>query len=119
LQSKDFKHGVMHLPTAEEIARHAFGGAYHASKFALEGMMQVLRIELTPFGIEVITIEPSLIATPMWRSAPALAEGILNRVSPKAREYSGSGMEAARASAANVTRHGAPPEKVGRRYPCR
>jgi NAD(P)-dependent dehydrogenase (short-subunit alcohol dehydrogenase family) len=35
-----------------------FGGWYHASKFALEGLSDSLRNEVKPFGIDVILIEP-------------------------------------------------------------
>jgi NAD(P)-dependent dehydrogenase (short-subunit alcohol dehydrogenase family) len=35
-----------------------FGGWYHASKFALEGLSDSLRMEVKPFGIDVIVIEP-------------------------------------------------------------
>jgi NAD(P)-dependent dehydrogenase (short-subunit alcohol dehydrogenase family) len=35
-----------------------FGGWYHASKFALEGLSDSLRNEVRPFGIDVIVIEP-------------------------------------------------------------
>ncbi len=34
------------------------GGWYHASKFALEGYSDSLRMEVKPFGIDVIVIEP-------------------------------------------------------------
>jgi NAD(P)-dependent dehydrogenase (short-subunit alcohol dehydrogenase family) len=34
------------------------GGWYHASKFALEGWSDVLRVEMQPFGIDVVVIEP-------------------------------------------------------------
>jgi short-subunit dehydrogenase len=34
------------------------GGWYHASKFALEGYSDSLRMEVRPFGIDVIVIEP-------------------------------------------------------------
>ncbi|MEP6464820.1 MAG: oxidoreductase [Parafilimonas sp.] len=35
-----------------------FGGWYHASKYALEGLSDSLRNEVKPFGIDVILIEP-------------------------------------------------------------
>ena len=38
-----------------------FGSWYHASKFAVEGMSDCLRLELEPFGIRVIVIEPGAI----------------------------------------------------------
>jgi NAD(P)-dependent dehydrogenase (short-subunit alcohol dehydrogenase family) len=34
------------------------GGWYHTSKFAMEGYSDVLRLEVKPFGIDVIVIEP-------------------------------------------------------------
>ncbi|PIQ29161.1 short-chain dehydrogenase/reductase [bacterium (Candidatus Blackallbacteria) CG17_big_fil_post_rev_8_21_14_2_50_48_46] len=39
------------------------GAWYHASKHALEGWSDCLRIELKPFGIDVVIIEPGVIAT--------------------------------------------------------
>jgi NAD(P)-dependent dehydrogenase (short-subunit alcohol dehydrogenase family) len=40
-----------------------FGAWYHATKFALEGFSDSLRMELTPFGIDVIVIQPGGIKT--------------------------------------------------------
>lgn len=40
-----------------------FGGWYHGTKFALEGMSDVLRLELARFGIDVVVIEPGAIKT--------------------------------------------------------
>lgn len=39
------------------------GAWYHATKHAVEGWSDALRIELQPFGIEVVVIEPGIIAT--------------------------------------------------------
>lgn len=39
------------------------GGWYHASKFALEGFSDALRIEVKRFGIQVILMQPGLIKT--------------------------------------------------------
>jgi NAD(P)-dependent dehydrogenase (short-subunit alcohol dehydrogenase family) len=41
-----------------------FGGWYHATKHALEGLSDCLRLETEPFGIDVIIIEPGGITTP-------------------------------------------------------
>lgn len=46
-----------------------FLGAYHASKFGLEGFSDTLRRELMLFGIDVIVIGPGGVATPIWDKA--------------------------------------------------
>ena len=47
-----------------------FGGWYHATKHALEGLSDCLRLETKPFGIDVIIIEPGGIKTP-WGNIAA------------------------------------------------
>lgn len=37
------------------------GGFYHASKYAVEAISDALRVEVKPFGIDVILVEPGLI----------------------------------------------------------
>jgi NAD(P)-dependent dehydrogenase (short-subunit alcohol dehydrogenase family) len=38
-------------------------GPYHASKWALEGMIEAWRFELAPFGIRICLVEPGVFAT--------------------------------------------------------
>ena len=40
-----------------------FGGWYHAAKYAVEGLSDCLRMELRPFGIDVIVVEPGGVKT--------------------------------------------------------
>lgn len=40
-----------------------FHGWYHASKFALEALSDVLRVEVASFGVQVVLVEPGFFAT--------------------------------------------------------
>ncbi len=46
-----------------------FLGAYSASKHALEGFSESLRLELMLYGIDVILVGPGAVATPIWDKA--------------------------------------------------
>lgn len=50
-----------------------FLGPYAASKFALEALSDALRVELRPWGMQVVVIEPGPISTPIWEKAAAAA----------------------------------------------
>lgn len=54
-----------------------FGAWYHATKYAVAGLTDSLRLELKPFGIKVVTVKPGLIKTE-W---PAIAADNLDKVS--------------------------------------
>ena len=55
------------------------GGWYHATKYAVEALSDALRMELHPFGIDVVVVEPGAIRTAWWSIAAdhleATAEG--------------------------------------------
>lgn len=44
-------------------------GPYAASKFALEAISDALRMELKPFGVRVVVIEPASSPTSIWRTS--------------------------------------------------
>jgi len=41
-------------------------GPYASSKFALEGFSECLAMEVKPFGIDVVLVEPGAYGTPIW-----------------------------------------------------
>src|SRR5246127_3813889 len=43
--------------------REPLGDWYHATKFAVEGLSDSLRVELRPFGIDVVVIQPGTVRT--------------------------------------------------------
>ncbi|MGC1417680.1 MAG: SDR family oxidoreductase [Candidatus Acidiferrum sp.] len=67
-------------------------GAYSGSKHALEGLSNALRLELYPFGVDVILIEPGYIVTNFQETAKELAQPYVQaaKTSPYAKIYSAS-----------------------------
>jgi NAD(P)-dependent dehydrogenase (short-subunit alcohol dehydrogenase family) len=55
-------------------------GAYSSSKFALEAMSNALRLELYPFGVQVILIEPGYIVTGIQQAALELSKPYLEKM---------------------------------------
>ena len=49
-------------------------GAYAASKFAVEAICDVLRVELRNWGIRVSAVEPAAVVTPIWEKSLAASD---------------------------------------------
>ncbi len=62
-------------------------GAYSSSKHALEGLSNALRLELYPFGIDVVLIEPGYIITGIQKAAAELSKPYLEKGGPYAPLY--------------------------------
>jgi NAD(P)-dependent dehydrogenase (short-subunit alcohol dehydrogenase family) len=87
-------------------------GAYHASKFGLEGLGDALRQELAPWGIKVVLIEPGSIDTPIWSRGEEDADRIFAKAPPLMRELYGGAVERYREVVKSTAERGVPPEKV-------
>jgi NAD(P)-dependent dehydrogenase (short-subunit alcohol dehydrogenase family) len=59
-------------------------GPYGASKAALEALSDSLRLELAPFGVHVVVIEPSSSPTNIWRTS-------MERARARLEQYRGQG----------------------------
>ena len=62
---------------------------YCASKFALEALTDGMRLELKPWGIEVVSVQPGAIKTEIWKKARNYVDGELRKYPPKAFEKYG------------------------------
>src|SRR5919201_6322601 len=71
------------------------GGVYHATKHAVEGLSDVLRFEVSAFGIDVIVIEPGLIKTKFAEAAVGSMTGELPTDGPYAEFNAAVGRETA------------------------
>jgi NAD(P)-dependent dehydrogenase (short-subunit alcohol dehydrogenase family) len=84
-----------------------FLGAYHASKYGLEGLSETLRRELLIHGIDVIVIGPGAVATPIWDKA-----GETDSTPYQQTEY-GPALEKYRTTMIARGHQGYPPEYLG------
>lgn len=64
---------IVNLSSAAGRVSIPFMGAYNASKFALEAASDAMRLELAPFGVHVVLIEPGPIRTHFGRAREEVA----------------------------------------------
>jgi NAD(P)-dependent dehydrogenase (short-subunit alcohol dehydrogenase family) len=61
-------------------------GPYNASKFALEGLVDALRMEVRPWGVRAVLVEPAQTDTDMWREADTSLDESVAALAPEHRE---------------------------------
>lgn len=74
------RQGFGHIIMVSSISgRIGFPGvsSYSASKFALEGWSETLRLELKPMGIHIVLLEPGSFETDIWTRNAIVSEGTL------------------------------------------
>lgn len=87
-------------------------GAYAASKFALEAAADALRMELKPWRIPVVLIEPAQTDTDMWRTAGTMVDDVEAALTPAERGLYVRHVTGMRKSVPISQRMAVAPEKV-------
>ncbi len=87
-----------------------FAAPYCSSKHALEAISDALRVEVAPFGIRVVLVEPGPIATRFGDRARAEVKPFLDKPGPYKAFY----VEAERAMEEDFRRGQLPPDAVAR-----
>jgi NAD(P)-dependent dehydrogenase (short-subunit alcohol dehydrogenase family) len=87
-------------------------GAYGASKHALEGLADALRVELQPWGMHVAIIEPGSVATPIFKKGDEAAAQLSSRFPAVAEQLYRAAFTAMRKAAGDAARRAVPPETV-------
>jgi len=91
-----------------------FLGPYAASKFALEALTDSLRLELRPWKIEVISIEPGAIATPIWDKSLSRADNVIEKLPPQVNTLYGTRLAKLRERVNKTGQQGIPPAEVAK-----
>lgn len=68
---------IVQLSSRVGIAAGIGNGIYAASKFAIEGMSEALKLEVEPFGIKVLLVEPGALRTDFFGASVKYAENEL------------------------------------------
>ncbi|WP_456024947.1 SDR family oxidoreductase [Pseudomonas capeferrum] len=73
---------VVNIGSVSGVLVTPFAGAYCASKAAVHALSDALRMELAPFGVRVMEVQPGAIDTHFAKNAGAQAELLINEKSP-------------------------------------
>jgi NAD(P)-dependent dehydrogenase (short-subunit alcohol dehydrogenase family) len=87
-------------------------GAYNASKFALEGLADALRVELAPWGIRVVVVQPTSTDTALWRDALETVQQTESGLSDEQRALYAKHIAGARRLTRMIQRQTMPAERV-------
>ena len=87
-------------------------GAYCASKFALEAVADALRMELTPWDIPVVVVEPAQTKTDMWHTADTSVEQMGAAMTAEARQLYAGHLPGLSKAIDRTRKTAVPPEKV-------
>ncbi|MDS9466598.1 SDR family NAD(P)-dependent oxidoreductase [Paracoccus sp. MBLB3053] len=112
------QHGgrVVNISSVLGLVGIPWRGAYVATKFAMEGLTDVLRVEMADTGVRFVLIEPGPIATKIrLNSIPHFERWIDWQASPRAEQYRATLLRRLYEPAAKKDRFELPPAAVSAR----
>lgn len=92
----------------------ALMGPYTASKFAIEGIGECLRLELHQWGLHVAVVEPGAIKTKIWEKAHDTMERLERDLPEEAFDRYAPHLEVFRKNLEDSERRGVGPERVAK-----
>ncbi len=101
---------IVNIGSGSGLVSLPFGGPYSATKYALEAVNDALRVELRPWDIKVVMIEPGDVDTAIWGKATSVLDETAENLTPRGRELYGPVV----ALRDRFRPHGIPAERVAR-----
>ncbi|MEZ5154581.1 MAG: SDR family oxidoreductase [Solirubrobacterales bacterium] len=99
---------IVNITSIGGVVATPFFGPYAASKYAFEAVSDALRVELRPWGIDTIVIEPGSIDTEIWTSGLGQFDRTEERMPAEARTLYGKAIKSLRRAAEETGARGIP-----------
>ncbi len=99
---------IVNITSIGGVVSTPFFGPYNASKYGLEAISDCFRVELRPWGIDTIVIEPGSIATEIWNSGLDQFDRTEERMPPEGRTLYAKAIKSLRRAAKETGDRGIP-----------
>jgi NAD(P)-dependent dehydrogenase (short-subunit alcohol dehydrogenase family) len=106
---------IVNISSTASLFVTPFHGPYSASKLAVNGLSNALRLELKPHGVQVSVVVCGSIQTPIWEKGDSLADRVTKNFPPQAMELYGEPYRKLRAYFSRIGKAGVPPEAAARK----
>lgn len=102
---------IVNISSISGLVSMPFVSSYSSAKFALEALSDSLRVELSPWDIQVSVVEPGAIATPIWGKAEEAVQDLIRHGPQEGLDLYG-GLIGPMQSRFKL--HGLPPDEVAK-----
>jgi NAD(P)-dependent dehydrogenase (short-subunit alcohol dehydrogenase family) len=103
---------IVFVSSLSGIVSTPMTGAYNASKFAIEAIADAWRLELRPWGVKVVLVEPAMTDTDLWRNAPETLETEVAAMSDEHRDLYGEHLAGMRRTIPKIQKLAKPVDTV-------